>query len=295
MSMYTLFGNDKMVISASRRTDIPAFYSEWFMHRLERGSCKVRNPYDRSRFREVSLRADDVAAFVFWTRFPGPLRLRYATLERQGVPSLFHITVTGYPHRFEPGMPDVEDVLLECRLLAALIGQERIVWRYDPVMLAPGVDVEWHIGNFRWLCQRLYPVVGRVVVTFMQHYRHVAVRSAGLGCRIPGKAEQEELASSFLEIAAACGISIHGCGRRSGAEFFKPGRCIDSRVLKDLFGLELTGAKDPGQPDVCSCIRSIDIGAYGSCLHRCGYCYATRDFMEAERFHAMHDPLSPWL
>ncbi|ANT65693.1 MULTISPECIES: DUF1848 domain-containing protein [Prosthecochloris] len=293
--MCTLFGNDKMVISASRRTDIPAFYAEWFIRRLEAGSCAVRNPYDRSRFREVSLRADDVAAFVFWTRFPRPLRLRYAALEHLGIPSLFHLTVTGYPRRFEPGMPTVEEVIAECEQLAGLIGQNRIVWRYDPVMLAPEIDVGWHIRNFRWLCERLHRVAGRIVVTFIQHYPHVAARSDRLGCHSPGGVQKETLASSFLETAASFGMPLHGCGRRDGAEFFLPGRCIDSSMLRELFGLELSGRKDPGQPDVCGCMRSIDIGAYGSCLHRCGYCYATRDFREAERFHAMHDPLKPWL
>ncbi len=293
--MSLLFGNDPMVISASRRTDIPALYSQWFVERLRDGYCKVQNPYRPEQFRTVSLLAEDVAVVVFWTRYSAPLRKRIAELDRRGLHYYFHYTITGYPAGYEPGLPGLRDTIDDFLRLSDHVGPERVIWRYDPVMMSRQTGSGWHLDHFSKLAEELQRGTNSVIISFLQMYRHLQSRLRSIGCRVPSDDEKALLADGFLKAASFYGLRISSCGGRDGAQFFDRGKCIDERYLRSVFGLEISGRKDTGQPEVCHCIRSVDIGAYNSCVHGCTYCYAVRNFPAAQRRFRSHQKEKEWL
>lgn len=284
-----LFERGTHIVSASRRTDIPAFYAEWFAHRIRKGSCRVANPFNPSQIKEVSLRREDVAAFVFWTRNARPLRPFLAEIDDGGHNYYFLYTITGYPKRYEPGLPSAAESIDDFLFLAERIGPERVIWRYDPVVLTPDLDAGYHRRNFTKLAQRLSEGTKSVVINFVKTYRHIHAELSRCGYADPSASERDVLVNMFAETAASAGIAIQFCGRRKCGTEAGEGKCIDEKRLKRLFGLELSARKDPGQPKDCRCIRSVDIGRYGTCLHCCMYCYASRSFSDAFRRYRMHD------
>jgi len=276
-----LFGNDKQVISASRRTDIPAFHADWFIDRVRHGYCKVANPYNPAQAREVSLRSADVAAIVFWTRRAEPLRRYLDELDGRGFNYYFLYTITGCPAGMEPGLPDKQRCVEDFLELSARTGPEKVIWRYDPVIMSTDLDHDYHVEKFSGLAEQLAAGTNSVVITFLKMYPHIAEAMRKAGVFQPVRRERELLAKAIGDAAARQGLTVRGCGERESFPGQGISKCIDEKLLGRLFGLELSSAKDRGQPPECRCIRSIDIGAYGSCLHGCVYCYASRNFDRA--------------
>lgn len=174
-----------MIVSASRRCDIPAHYLRWLMARIEAGYCLVRNPFDARSSRRVSLRPEDMDCLVLWTRDPRPLSSAADYLERLGIRSLVHVTLTGYPRPLEPGAPPLDAVLDAFVRLAARIGPERVIWRYDPILCAIGLDVDWHLGNFARLAARLEGFSRRVVLSLIDEYAGTRARIQRAGFAEP--------------------------------------------------------------------------------------------------------------
>ena len=284
-----LFGNNRHIVSASRRTDIPALYTEWFIDKVRKGYCKVVNPYNPSQIKEISLHPGDVAAIVFWTRYAKPVRPFLAELDDRGFNYYFLYTITGYPRSYEPGLPLLEKSIDDFLALAECIGPEKVIWRYDPVILNHELHLDFHLWNFRRLARRLSAGTKNVIITFVKKYRHIEKVLKDKGNVSPSLQERHVLEKHFLAVASAEDISIRRCGKRDAFNNVPEGKCIDGVLMRDLFGLEFSSQKDPGQPGECCCIPSIDIGRYGSCLHRCVYCYASRSFSRAETYYGRHD------
>lgn len=291
-----------MIISASRRTDIPAFYSKWFMNRVRRGWCLVPNPFNRQQVSRVSLDPAEVEAFVFWTRNPRPLMRSLDELDDLGCRYYFLFTTIGYPRRIDPGSPPLDVSIKNFRDLSARIGPEKVIWRYDPIVLSESTGPDFHENNFRRLALALNGSTGRCIVSFMKPYRKARAR---LEAAAPGSLDPIDFKSS-----AVCGLlhSIAETGRENGMEIYscageedlspfglQPSRCIDGGLISRLFGVETCAAKDPYQRKECGCTAGRDIGMYDSCLFGCSYCYATTSFERAKANHARHDPESPSL
>jgi hypothetical protein len=270
-----------MIVSASRRCDIPAFQGEWFSERLRRGEVDVANPFRPGRSRRVSLRRPDVDAFVFWTRDPRPFRRHLPAIERGGFPYVFLITLTGYPSFLEPAVPAVAEAVSFFRELAARIGRGRIAWRYDPVVFTPATGPAFHAGNFSRLAAMLAPFASRAVVSFFDPYAKALRRLRQAGIATDGAAgsrqQQSELLAGFAAAAARAGLEVRSCAEAAVDPGVAAGKCIDEELLNGLFGLTLAYRKDPAQRPLCLCQQSVDIGAYGACGHGCLYCYARRD------------------
>ncbi|PWW82672.1 hypothetical protein CR164_02685 [Prosthecochloris marina] len=284
-----LFGKNRHVISASRRTDIPAFYAEWFMDKIRKGFCKVANPYNPSQVKEVSLCPDEVAAVVFWTRYAKPLRPFLAELDERGFNYYFLYTITGYPSSYESGLPSSEECIEDFLALGECIGAEKVIWRYDPVILSSRMHMSFHMKNFERLALRLSAGTKKVIVTFVKKYRHIEEKLEEMEYVPPSSHERQVLEKHFRSLTSDAGMQIQRCGKRDSFANVSEGKCVDEKLMRELFGLELSSGKDPGQPEECRCIRSIDIGRYGSCLHRCVYCYASRNFFRAARRYQEHD------
>lgn len=205
------------VVSASRRTDIPAWYARWFMERVRQGFCEWVNPFSGQR-RRVSLRPEDVAAFVFWTRNPAPLLPHLPELQRLGYTFYFHFTLNAYPRTLEPHSPPVELSVRRFRELADRIGPHRLFWRYDPIVLGQGgelrLDAAYHLRRFQQLARSLAGATGRCYTSFVSLYRKTASRLRACdfaASAAPGEPERRELARQMAELAAQFGIAVYAC------------------------------------------------------------------------------------
>lgn len=291
-----------MIISASRRSDIPAFYSRWWMNRLRAGFVLVPNPFNPRQVRRVRLRPDAVDAIVFWTRNAAPLLPYLDEMTAMGYPFLFQYTLTGYPRALETHTPPVEQALATFSALSARLGPERVIWRYDPILLCDLLPVTDHLQRFAALAAALAGKTRQVVISFADLYGKT-VRQLD---RVPDlhyadilqrPDELAALLAGLQQIATRYDLVLTSCAEATdlAAWGIAHGRCIDAAQLNRLFGLSLATRKDPGQRPACGCACSIDIGQYDSCPHGCLYCYANRSPVLAARHRAAHDPLSPLL
>ncbi|MDI6773775.1 MAG: DUF1848 domain-containing protein [Verrucomicrobiota bacterium] len=294
-----------MLISASRRTDIPAFYGEWFMRRLRAGWCGVANPFHPSRISRVSLRPEDVDAIVFWTRDPAPLEPRLDEIAGMGFRYYFLFTLTPYGPPLEPHLPPHAARREAFRRLAARLGPARVIWRYDPIILSTRLTADYHVEAFVRLADELKGSTERVIVSFLDFHRKTERRLAPIEAAGGDLIRRDPLAHSDLgrltkalaEITAERGMELQSCAEDSRLDAFgiKPGKCVDADLINRLFGAGLKRAKDKGQRPRCLCAISRDIGAVDTCRHGCAYCYSTASHERAIERARRHDPAGPML
>jgi len=271
-----------MIISASRRTDIPAFFAEWFMDRVREGYCDVANPYRADQVSRVSLRAEDVDVIVFVTRNAGPLLPYLAELDERGLRYYFQYTLTGYSRQLEANTPSASDALETLHHLVKHIGPERLIWRYDPILFTTLTPPVYHVEQFARLAESLRGLTRRVTVSIMDDYRWVTARLKKLAKEGITRLEiDEELGMVMRSLAAITQsheMEIFSCAEPIDLSPYgiAPGKCIDDVYLRRTFGIDVTRRKDPSQRKACGCVVSKDIGAYNTCRHGCVYCYATR-------------------
>jgi hypothetical protein len=279
-----------VIISASRRTDIPAFYSEWFVNRLEEGHVLIQNPYDRSRLRRVALSPDNVDCIVFWTKNPLPMFDRLRRLDSMGYRYYFHFTLTPYGRDVEPNLPPKSELTEAFRELSGMIGPTRSVWRYDPVIIDCEHPVEWHLERFAEMCRSLRGYTERCFLSFVDPYRNLGKRF-----RKVTPNEMVRIASGFSEIARMYGISVLTCAEDADLSGYGVGHgaCIDRELIERVIGHDIIAKKDMSQRDACRCAESVDVGAYDTCSHGCTYCYGTSYRSNVLRRMAAHDPRSP--
>ena len=280
-----------MIVSASRRTDIPAFYSRWFFNRLREGYVLVRNPAAPRRISRISLGPEDVDGIVFWTKNPAPMLDKLDLLREYAY--YFQFTLTPYGREVESGLPSKNRVILPAfQRLADKIGPERVIWRYDPIFLSRTYTMEYHLRAFEKLTRRLAPFTNKCIISFLDYYHDTARKMADLELLPFPPALQRQLAARMAEIARSQGLQLETCAEAMDLQDLGIGhaRCVDARLLGKLLDCELEVGKDKQQRPACGCAESADIGAYGSCPGGCRYCYAG----PWTGFSA-HDPASPLL
>jgi hypothetical protein len=290
-----------MIVSASRRCDIPAHYSPWLLGRLEAGYCLVRNPFDARRSTRVSLEAQDLDFIAFWTRDPRPLTPHLRELDGRGIRSYLQVTLTAYPIGLEPGAESLEESLRAFRELAAAIGARRALWRYDPIFVAEGLDADFHRRAFERIAASLEGCTERVTLSLLDEYAHTGSRLARAGYpgalfgspraaasggaaagAAAGKAGPPDpypsLLADLAAIARSRGMVPVACAEPYdlGALGIGAAACVDSGLAASIWGGEFPAAKAGGQRPECGCAMSVDIGAYGLCPRGCVYCYANR-------------------
>lgn len=288
-----------MIVSASYRTDIPAFYGRWFARRLEAGWCAALNPYSGKPYR-IPLRPPEVAGMVFWTRHVSPFLPVLDKVAEAGLPFVVQHTLTGYPRALEAAVAEPEKGLAGMAEVAQRFGPKAVVWRHDPIVLSSLTPAGWQRAAFAASARRLEGVVDEVVVSFLQVYRKTArnmaaaARAGGFSWHDPGAGQKKALLADLAPIAARHGIRLTLCGQ---PELLVPGvreaRCIDPARLEALAGRPLPVAGAAHRE--CACAASRDIGAYDTCPEGCAYCYAVVRRAVARRHHAAHDPASPFL
>ncbi len=289
-----------MIISASYKTDIPAFYGAWFMNRLDAGFCRVVNPWG-GQLHRVRLDTGAVDGFVFWTRNAGPFLAPLAEVRRRGFPFVVQYTLTGYPRALESAVQEPAAAAHTMRRLAGAYGADAVVWRYDPIVDSSLTPADFHLANFARLAALLEGATDEVVISFAHIYRKTrrnmarAAKAAGFAWGDPGPEKKRGLAASLAEVAAGRGMRLTLCaqsayvaGRAASA------RCVDARRLSRVAGRAI-GAPEKGNRPDCLCHESRDIGAYDSCPHGCVYCYAVENRARAVARFKSHDPEGEFL
>ncbi|MGI9953427.1 DUF1848 domain-containing protein [Moorellaceae bacterium AZ2] len=271
------------IISVSRRTDIPAFYGDWFLEQVRRGGVVVLHPY-RSEKLLVSLKPEDVASFVFWSKNYAPFFRHLEELEKRGYNFVLFFIITGLPRALEPRVPSPAEALATFKALSRKHSPHRVLWRYDPIVLSTFTPPEHHMKTFRALCRQLEGLTYRCYLSFVNLYPKVERNLARLACsglKLLDSSEEEklQLAEQLADIAAAHGIEVYSCCNDFlvGTKI-KKAHCVDATLLSQLFGLEEGLYKIHPTRKACGCFESTDIGTYGTCGHHCVYCYAATGF-----------------
>lgn len=284
-----------MIVSASYRTDIPAFYSEWFRRRWREGFARVRNPYGGPPSL-VPLRPPEVDGFVFWTRNAGLFQAVLAEVADAGLPFVVQFTITGYPRALDAATIPSDRAIAQIATIARTFGAGSVVWRYDPIICSGLTPVAWHLSTFATLAGALEGLVDEVVVSWLQVYRKtrrnldLAARAAGFAWEDPPADAKRELLSLLAGIAWARGMRLALCDQPElRADGVGEARCVDAGRLARRVGRPISAPLRPHRA-TCGCYASRDIGAYDTCPHGCAYCYAVGSRATAKRRIAAHDP-----
>lgn len=283
-----------MIISASRRTDIPTYYSEWFYNRIREGYVCVRNPMNIHQISKVSLSPDVVDGIVFWTKNPIPMMSRLDELKDYMY--YFQFTLNSYGTDIETNIPNKNDVIIPAfRDLSRKIGAERVIWRYDPILLTSKYTIDYHINYFNEIAKRLSGYTKKCVISFVDLYRNTKTNTKDLGLLPLTTKEMYELAARLVDIADRNNLIVESCAEKINLDQFgiAHGHCIDCNLFEQLLGCKLDLDKDKNQREECGCMASIDIGMYNTCKNGCKYCYANFSEKTVIKNHGIHDPSSP--
>ena len=289
-----------MIISASYRSDIPAFYGPWFRRRLAEGSAQVVNPYGGQRSR-VSLTPHDVACLVFWSKDLTPFLGHLDTLDRLGYRFCFNYTLTCLPTALESNV-DKASALKTLKHLSRQYSPEHINWRFDPIIISNVHASEFYLASFRKMAAELEGLVRRCYFSFVTLYgkvrRNFLALDRTVGTRVvdPGPEDRIALANQLAAVAAEHGITMHACcGDDLLGDRIAKAHCIDGALIERLCKPEGFTHNAKGTRPECGCSESIDIGTYDTCPHGCEYCYANADKPTASRAFGEHDPTSAFL
>jgi len=264
-----------MILSASRRTDIPNYYSEWLARRFRAGFLCVRNPMNFRQVSRITLNPNVIDCIVFWTKNPAPM-LPYLDEYRRYM-YYFQFTLTGYGKDIEPGLPDKRRILIPafCEL-SDRIGRDRVIWRYDPIFLSDHYTLDYHVKAFTRIAEALAGRTRRVVISFLDDYEKTKRNMKGINIQGLTKEKMRRLAHSFAVIAGRYGMEIQTCAEKIDLSEYgiTHGACIDREYIEHLLGCRLRAGKDHGQRPECRCMESVEIGSYHTCRNGCRYCYA---------------------
>lgn len=282
-----------MILSASRRTDIPCYYTEWLLNRLKAGYALVRNPFSHSQVSRIPLSPETVDCIVLWTKDPQNMMDKLPELEAMGYRYYFQFTLTPYDRSIERNLREKSEIEFTFTALSKRIGRERVVWRYDPIILNDVLDITYHERQFARQAAKLADYTDTVVISFLDPYEKI--KSANL--RPPSVDEALKLAEIIGGVAELYGLRAVACCENMNYTSYgiAGSSCIDRSRIEKICGGKLALPADKNQRPGCGCVQSVDIGAYNSCLNGCMYCYANRGTALAERNYRSHDPKGEFL
>jgi hypothetical protein len=284
-----------MIISASRRTDIPAFFMEWFLKRIDEGFVFVRNPVNRGLISRIDLSPTVVDCIVFWSKNPAIMLNHLDRLKAYRY--YLQFTITGYGQNLEPHVPPSQEAIATFIALSKLIGKERMIWRYDPIILTDECDIAFHASNVENIARQLQGKTSRCIISFVDMYKKTIRNMSAIPLSDITTDKMIALAIILGRIGSKYGLELTSCAEKTNlaACGIKHGKCIDDKLIEQITGFALHIGKDPTQRPECDCVTSVDIGAYNTCSHGCRYCYANDNQELVQRNYAKHDPESPLL
>lgn len=309
------------IVSASRRSDIPQFYAEWFRNRRREGFVEYRTVYGggKNGYFRASLLREDVLGYLFWTKFAGPFHEELRDMRNEGIPYVFQYTITGYGTEIQPRIPPAEKTIDDFLQVAAnLPAADAIQWRYDPILISTAYNADWHRKNFSNIASKLKGATRVVNVSFTEPYlkaiaktdqwksirwrqldprRHKTVIRKYPDLQLVGQ-EEEQLLTELEEIARSCGINLRVCCNMEYDTSFPLAQCCSPEmfasygesIFKCVSALQLGHSRDQ-----CRCLKSVDIGMDTTCPGGCFYCYVTTSRERALKNYEMHNPVLPRL
>ena len=280
-----------MILFASGRTDIPAFYSNWFINRVKVGFVDVRNPFNQNLVSRINF--SDVDLIMFCSKNPLPMIDKLKMLK---VPVLFHVTITPYSKDVEPNIPDKRLIIEGVKKLSLVLGIDNVVLRYDPIFLSDKYNVDYHIRAFDKLCKNLNGYVNKIIVSFMDEYKNVRINKDILKYRTFTREDYKKIGEAFSKSAMDNGMSVQTCFEDNDlTEYgFVKGECLSHELAYILTGKKFKSI-NVRKEKKCECVQMVDIGDYNSCMHMCKYCYANYDEKAVSSNFERHDDNSSLL
>ena len=285
-----------MILSVSRRTDIPNYYSEWFFNRIKEGFLYVRNPMNAHQVSKIDITPEVVDCIVFWTKNPEPMLDRLDELASYDY--YFQFTLTGYGKDMECNIPHKKDRMIPVfQELSKKIGMKKVIWRYDPIIFTKKYTPEYHLKAFEQIAATLQGYTEKCVISFVDEYAKNKKNMEMLGSYEIEKTEQLELAAKLSRIARENGMAIGSCAERVDLDAcgIEHNCCIDKALIESMIGCSLNVGKDKYQRQECGCMESVDVGTYHTCKNGCKYCYANESKERVLKNYSNYDPESPIL
>lgn len=285
-----------MILSVSRRTDIPNYYSEWFLNRIKEGYLCVRNPMNARQVSKILITPDLVDCIVFWTKNPQPMLSRLEELEPY--PYYFQFTLTGYAQDIERNVPHKKNCMIPVfRELSRKIGKERVIWRYDPILFTDKYTPEYHLQAFCQIAEALQGYTVKCVISFLDMYAKIQKSMSILNIRSEAKSELTAFAKRLASFAGECGIQTASCAEALDLDAcgIAHNCCIDRELVERITGYRIHADKDKNQRKECGCAESVEVGTYNTCRNGCLYCYANYSGEKTLRNSQLYDVNSPIL
>ena len=297
----------KRIISVSRRTDIPAFYGDWFMGRLKEGFVGVVHPFGGQKY-TVSLKPEDVTCFVFWSKNFTPFLENLKIIDGLGYKFYFNYTVTNLPRVFESNV-EKQAAIETLKQLSRTYSPKHINWRFDPIIISSICDRDFFIRGFENLASRFEGMIERCYFSFVIKYGKVVrnfdelEKTEDVEIIDKSKGFKIELANELAAIAERFGIKMFSCcgdylvkgSRKAGSQRVKKAHCVDGGIIEGLFFPDGLSYSDKPTRQECGCTESTDIGTYDTCPHGCIYCYANVNKKKAFEAAGKHEPASAFL
>ena len=286
-----------LIVSASRATDIPAFYSTWFFNRLDKGYVRWRNPYNG---KDSYVSFDNTKFIVFWSKNPAQLLQFLPILKQKGIGCYVQYTLNDYyAEGLEPNVPPLHRRIETFKRLVDELGLGSVVWRFDPLILTDRISAEDLVHKISNIAGELYGYVEKLVFSFadISSYRKVGRNLSDAGINYHEWSEDEMVEFSRRLADMKLGLELATCAEKIDLSEYgiNHNRCIDPelivRLSPELEPLIRNSKTDKGQRSLCGCITSKDIGAYNTCPHGCAYCYANTTPVSARQNYLMHQQL----
>ena len=285
-----------MIISASRKTDIPAYYSEWFINRIKAGFAYSRNPMNAHQISRIPLDPEVVDCIVFWTKNPIPMIPRLDELKDYTYYCQF--TLTGYGRDMEANLPDKKKELIPAfKQLSDKIGAERVIWRYDPIAFNETYTPEYHLNAFSQIAEELNGYTEKCVISFVDMYSKIQKNMQEMSVGEMTEEEMRAFAKELVSVTKENNMVLATCAEKIDLSDLgiEHNACIDAAVIERICGGTLKAKKDPSQRQECQCVESREIGSYNTCANGCRYCYANFSPASVRENMAKYDPASPIL
>ena len=285
-----------MILSVSRRTDIPNYYSDWFLNRIKDGFLYVRNPMNIHQVSKIDLSPAVVDCIVFWTKNPQPMLDRIEELSSYKY--YFQFTLTGYGKDVEENLPHKKNkVIPTFKELSSKIGSDKVIWRYDPIIFNDIYTEEYHIKAFTQIAESLKGYTTRCVISFVDLYSKNKKNMESLNIQDPTLDRLKSFSKKLYDIAQKNDMEIFTCAESVDLSScgVKHGSCIDKTVIEAVIGCKINVLKDKNQREECGCMESVEVGAYNTCLNGCKYCYANYSKNSVNSNYQKYDVNSPLL
>jgi len=282
-----------MIINTGCRTDIPAYFSEWFFNRIKEGYVYVRNPYYQNQVTNYKLTPDVVDCLSFCTKNPGPMLNRIHEIDKFN--QFWFVTITPYGKEIEPNVPDKEKIMEDFKKLSDIIGAEKIGWRYDPIFITDKYTLKIHIDNFEKMASELSGYTHDCIISFIDLYEKTKRNFPGV--KVVVEEERYAIAKEFVRIGKKYDIKIKTCveGQELSKFDVDCSGCVTKPVIEKAIGVSLKIPQKKSTRGGCNCLLGSDIGAYNTCGHGCVYCYANYDQKTVINNIKLHNPKSPFL